>query len=95
LRNVVAALFRLENGDSPAAVERVLALLAAWLAAPEQESLRKSFVVWLKRVFLPARLPGVELSHLNDLQEVRGMLSERVIEWTEQWKQQGLQQGLQ
>ncbi len=41
-----------------------------------------AFTVWLKRVFLPGRVPGVEFSNLNDLQEVQSMLAERVIEWT-------------
>ncbi len=31
---------------------------------------------------------------MNDLIEVKTMLAERVIEWTEQWKQAGLEQGL-
>ena len=93
LRNVVAALFRLENSRSPDTVRDVLAALAGWLTAPEQESLRRAFVVWLKRVFLPGRMPGVEFSHLNELQEVRSMLDERVIEWSELWKQEGVEKG--
>ena len=44
---------------------------------------------------LPGRLPGVSLPEVGDLLEVKTMLAERVIEWTEQWKQQGLQEGLQ
>jgi flagellar biosynthesis/type III secretory pathway protein FliH len=45
-------------------------------------------------VLLPGRMPGVEFENLNELQEVKSMLAERVIEWTEQWKRQGLQEGL-
>jgi predicted transposase/invertase (TIGR01784 family) len=95
LRNLVAALFRLENSRTTQDVGRVLAALAEWLAAPEQASLRRAFTVWLKRVFLPGRMPGVEFGHLNDLQEVHSMLAERVIEWTEQWKREGLEKGLE
>jgi len=51
-------------------------------------------VIWLRFVFLPGRMPGVEFSHLNDLQEIHSMLAERVVEWTEQWKREGLEQGL-
>jgi hypothetical protein len=40
-------------------------------------------------------MPGVEFENLNELQEVKSMLAERVIEWTEQWKRQGLEQGLE
>ncbi|NEX23329.1 DUF4351 domain-containing protein, partial [Thiorhodococcus mannitoliphagus] len=82
-------LFRLENSRRPEDIERVLASLIDWLAVPEQDSLRRAFVVWLKRVLLPARVPGAELPNVNDLQEMRAMLAERVKTWTEEWKQQG------
>jgi hypothetical protein len=47
-RNVAAALFQLENSRRPEDIERVLASLIDWLAAPEQDSLRRAFVVWLR-----------------------------------------------
>ena len=95
LRNLAAALFRLENSRTPQDVEQVLAALVSWLQAPEQTSLRRAFTVWLKRVFLPGKLPGVELGSINDLREVQSMLAERVTEWTEEWKRQGMEKGLQ
>lgn len=94
-RNLAAALFRLENSRTPQDVARVLASLVTWLEAPEQTSLRRAFTVWLKRVFLPGKLPGVEFDTLNDLQEVRSMLAERVQAWTEEWERQGLEKGLE
>jgi hypothetical protein len=77
-RNVAAALFRLENSRRPEDIERVPASLIDWLAAPEQDSLRRAFVVWLKRLLLPARVPGAERPNVNNLQEMRTMLAERV-----------------
>ena len=62
LRNLVAALCRLEHSREPEDVQRVLAVLIEWLRAPEDDSLRRAFTVWLRRVLLPARLPGVEQS---------------------------------
>jgi len=73
----------------------VVASLVEWLAAPAQINLRRAFVVWLRRVLLPARVPGADLPHVIELQEMQAMLAERVKTWTEEWKQQGLQQGLQ
>ena len=32
---------------------------------------------------------------MNDLHEVRGMLSERIDSWEKQWEQQGIEKGLQ
>ena len=58
LHNLVAALVRLENSQEPADIQRVLALLADWLRAPEDDSLRRAFIVWLNRVLLPARFPA-------------------------------------
>ena len=95
LRNLVAALFHLENSRTPEDVSLVLEKLITWLAAPEQASVRRAFTVWLKRVFLPGRLPGVEITEIQDIQEVKSMLAERVKEWTREWENQGLQKGLQ
>jgi flagellar biosynthesis/type III secretory pathway protein FliH len=51
--------------------------------------------VWINRVLLPNRMPGVKIEATRDLQEVEAMLAERVAEWTSQWKQEGLEQGRQ
>ncbi|WP_019589891.1 MULTISPECIES: Rpn family recombination-promoting nuclease/putative transposase [unclassified Thioalkalivibrio] len=93
VRNLAAALFALENSRRPEDMERVLERLVAWLRRPEQTGLRRSFTVWIKRVLLPARVPGVDLEQVADLQEVRSMLAERVEEWTRDWKQQGIEEG--
>jgi hypothetical protein len=50
-------------------------------------------LVWLREAFFRTRLPGVEFPELNDLAEVRIMLSERVVDWTQRWKQEGRQEG--
>jgi len=95
LRNLTAALFRLENSRTPEDVQQVLQALIAWLQSPQQSGLRRTFTVWLKRVFLPGRMPKVRFDEIQDLQEVHSMLAERVKEWTKDWKQQGIEEGLQ
>jgi hypothetical protein len=95
LNNLVAALFRLEKSRAPENIESILGALIEWLQAPEQDSLRRAFTVWIKRVLLPGRLPGVHLPEVGNLLEIKTMLAESVIEWTQDWKQQGLQEGLQ
>jgi predicted transposase/invertase (TIGR01784 family) len=94
LRNLVAALFNLEKSRAPDNLGRVIASLVEWLCEPEQAGLHRAFVIWIKRVLLPGRMPGIDLSELSDLLEIKTMLAETVIEWTQQWKQQGLEQGL-
>lgn len=93
LRNLVAALCRLENSREPGDVQRILGLLMEWLRTPEEDGLRRAFTVWLQRVLLPARLPGIVIPELHDLREMHTMLAERVVEWTPQWKEEDLRQG--
>ena len=95
LRNLAAALFRLEKSRQPQDMGAVVGALVDWLKAPEQTGLRRAFTVWITRVLLRGRMPGVNIPEMNELHEVQTMLAERVIEWTEEWKEQGLQQGLQ
>jgi len=78
LRNLVAALFRLEHSREPEVVHRIVGHLVEWLGTPETESLRRSFVYWLKRVFLPDRLPESDYEASEELVEVQNMLEKRV-----------------
>jgi predicted transposase/invertase (TIGR01784 family) len=95
LRNLTALLFRLENSRTPQDVAQLLQALSTWLQLPEQISLRRAFTVWIKRVFLPGRVPGVTFDEIQDLQEIQSMLAERVKEWTKDWRQQGIEEGRQ
>jgi len=95
LRNLAAALFRLEKSRGPQDIERVLTALLDWLQEPDLAELKRSFAEWMVEVLLPGRVPGVTIPQVADLQEVRSMLAESVIEWTQQWKQEGLEEGLE
>jgi hypothetical protein len=68
MRNLVAALFRLEHSQGPEVVHAVLATLVEWLREPAQAELRRSFLLWLRAGFLQARLPQVSFPELNDLE---------------------------
>jgi hypothetical protein len=75
--NLAAALFRLENSRTPADIQQVVASLVEWLADPARDSLRRAFVVWLKRVLLPARVPGGELPPIHDLHQPSSIAARR------------------
>ncbi|MFL6202196.1 MAG: Rpn family recombination-promoting nuclease/putative transposase [Thermoanaerobaculia bacterium] len=94
LRNLAAALFRLERSRGPEEIERVLVALIEWLHAPEMVELRHAFVAWLRQVLLPGRVPGAEIPRMAELEEVKAMLAERVKEWTREWQQEGYEKGL-
>ena len=95
VRNLSAALFRLEASRGSDEALAIVRALVDWLADPAQTGLRRAFAVWFGRVFLPKRLPGLSFPPLNDLIEVYDMLAENVDAWTDQWEQAGMERGMQ
>lgn len=95
LKNLAAALIRLEKSGESDAMFKAMLALADWVKGPKQTRLRRAFNVWLKRVLLTARLPGVGHHEFEDILEDGTMLAERVIEWTQKWKAEGWQEGRQ
>ncbi len=94
LRNLVAALVRLENSRRPADVLRIVSSLAEWLKAPEQASLRRAFVVWINRVIL-ARKPGGPIVGVEELEEMSTLLEVRMREWDAASREKGREEGRQ
>lgn len=95
LRNLAAALFRLEFSPTPGDFKAVWDRLFAWIDHPNQESLRRAFLIWATRIGLRRHLPNLNPGELHDAQEISTMLATRTTDWTLEWKQQGLQEGLQ
>jgi predicted transposase/invertase (TIGR01784 family) len=95
LKNLVAALFRLENSRSEQDIQSVVRHLLNWLNAEEQTGLRRSFTVWFNRVLLPRKLPFTDLSEFQTLQEVDTMLAETIKNWKKQAKIEGMEKGLE
>ncbi len=95
LKNLVAALFRLENSRTPQQLLDVVVYLLEWLAEPEQNSLRRAFTVWFSRVLFPARMSSTAQPTIEELDEVKNMLAERVKEWNQESLERGIQKGIQ
>jgi len=93
LRNLVAAVFRLENNRTPADVLTVVTTLVDWLKEPEQIGLARAFAVWIRRVVLARLAPGEQFPEVTELHEVRTMLAETVDEWTREWREEGHKEG--
>lgn len=83
VRNLVTALFGLENSRTPEDVQQLLSRLIDWLALPEQMSLRRNF-----NRARAGRGTGREQGLQQGLQEGRE-------EGLQQGRQQGLQEGRQ
>jgi predicted transposase/invertase (TIGR01784 family) len=95
LRNLAAAMFRLEKSRGTEAMERVLEAASEWLREPGLEELRKSFTEWVLKILLPSRVRGLRFSEDLDLEEVKAMLAESGFSWSDQWEQEGIEKGLQ
>ena len=101
LNNLVAAVFRFEHADSPATIEDLISLLIDWL--DDRPDLRRIFSLWIRASLMRKQKYGILLPQVDDLQEIKVMLSDRLEEWAHGYiaegelkgKKQGLQQGLQ
>ncbi|HEY9279037.1 MAG TPA: DUF4351 domain-containing protein, partial [Eoetvoesiella sp.] len=60
---------------------------------PEHAELRRAFVSWTRHVLLPRALPEVMIPGVDDLLEIKDMLTEHSRSWTHQWKMEGRQAG--
>ena len=95
LNNLVAALFRLENSRNPQQLLEVVVNLLQWLSSPQQDSLRRAFTVWFARVLFPTRFDDENKPIIEELDEVKNMLAERVKEWNRESLERGLRRGRQ
>jgi len=82
VRNLAAALFRLEHDRRPHAIIALLASLGAWLADPARAELRRAFEVMIERVLRPGTGPAVAAP---TLEERRAMLETNWARWEREW----------
>ena len=94
MRNLTAAVFRLENSRRPEAIRAVLDALAVWLDDPGQAGLRRDIATWVQRVVLRRHAPDGDFPEVAELREVSNMLAERVAEWEREWKEEGRKEGM-
>ena len=93
LRNLVAALFRLEKGQNEEDIREVLILLVKWLDTPEQQSLNRAFATWLVEVALPKQHPDAKFPEINSLEGVKSMLAETIQGWYAEAEAKGMKKG--
>ena len=101
LHNLVAAVFRLEHASSPSAVSELTNLLADWLS--DRPDLRRMFALWIRATLMRKQEYGIVMPQVDDLQEIRVMLADKVEEWAKAYiaegeikgKQEGRQEGRQ
>ena len=99
LRNLAAALFRLEAASEPEDFRAVTAQLVEWLSGERHERLRRTFAIWLSRR-LRHRVPEANIPETDDLAQVHGMFPDNIIATAEKrgledGRQKGRQEGRQ
>jgi len=92
MRNLAAAVFRLENSRTSVQIGEVLTALVEWLKDPEQDSLRRAFVIWTRRTIL-TRIPDAPVDEIHDLAEMRTMVVSLSHEWKAEARREGLAEG--
>ena len=93
VKNLVAAVFRIEHPASPEAIGQLLGLLNEWLS--DRPDLRRMFALWIRATLMRKVEYRIVLPLIDDLQELNIMLAERLKEWAHGYKAEGIQQGMQ
>ncbi len=91
-RNLVAALFKLEQSPTEQDFATVGGLLYEWLKAPAQESLLRALDAWYREAAHSAGFSLAENAGLSGSKEFQ-MLAERMKEWKENWLAEGIALG--
>jgi hypothetical protein len=84
LRNLAAALFRLEHDRGTRATIELVAALAKWLGSPDQAELRRAFEVLIERVLRPGAEPT---GAAPTLEETKAMLETKMARWEREWQE--------
>ena len=92
-KNLVAAIFRFEHSAPLESFPELVALLKDWLA--DQPQLGKMLARWLRATLQRKGGSAIALPEIDDLQELRVMLAERIEQWAQEKEAKGMQQGMQ
>ena len=93
MRNLVAAIIRVEQPPDSKALFALIDVLNDWLA--DNPELRKVFAVWIRAVVLRRSKHAVVLPKIDDLKELKMTLAERFETWAEEFEQRGIEKGIE
>ena len=93
VKNLVAAMFRIEHPTTPEAVRQLVGLLSEWLI--DRPDIGKMFARWIRATLMRKPKYRIVLPELDDLQELNNMLSEQVEVWAHDYEAKGVQKGMQ
>ena len=91
LKNLAAAVFRLEHPASPESLQELLRLLEHWLA--DRPDLGKMMARWIRATLMRKPKYHILLPQVDELQEINVMLADRLEEWAHQYEAKGEARG--
>ena len=92
-QNLVAAIFKLEQPQTPEAVQALVTELEAATRSDEYAAVRRIVAIWIRAALIRNRKYPILLPELDDLQELRIMLSQRIEQWAEGYLATGRKEG--
>jgi predicted transposase YdaD len=92
-RNLVAAIFKLEQPQTPDAVQALVTEIEAATRSEEYADVRRIVAIWIRAALIRNRKYPILLPELDDLQELRIMLSQRIEQWAEGYLAAGRKEG--
>lgn len=92
-RNLVAAIFQLEQPHTLEGVQRIVAEVEATTRGPEYATVRRVIAIWLRAALRRNRKSPILLPELDDLQELKIMLSQRIEKWAKEFEAEGEKKG--
>ena len=94
-KNLVSALFRLENATDNHGIIEVVEELLSWIELPRQQNLSRAIAAWFNRVFRESKNQVESIPVFEDLSEVKSMLRETVQQWRKEAVSEGLKEGME
>lgn len=91
LKNLVAAVFRIEHPTSPAAIQDLLSALIEWLV--DRPDLRRMLALWTRATLMSKQEYAIVLPKVHDLLELKVMLADKLEEWALEFKAEGRTEG--
>jgi hypothetical protein len=88
---LVTAVFRLEHPIDQNSIKQLLLSLSEWLV--DRPDILRMLAIWLRATLMKKPNYGILLNEVNDLDEVRVMLSDKLEEWAKEYIAEGVEKG--
>jgi len=91
-KNLVKALFDLDQTEDLKSLQPIVDHLAVWLQLPKYRSLRRAFAVWIGRGLVKDKRSHDHIE-IEDMGDVKHMLSQRVKQWEKKMEAEYIDKG--